>query len=109
MLDSLGNLRLTFLQPWWLLLIPILIPPLVLLSMRSLAGLGKVRRAIAILLRTSVVSLLVAGPGRPATRSTQRVDDDDLPAGRLPVDPWRPPGADAPVHQSGHRTAPTAR
>ena len=65
MLDSLGNLRLTFLQPWWLLLIPVLLPPLVLLSMRSLAGLGKVRRAMAIVLRASVVTLLALALADP--------------------------------------------
>ena len=66
MLDSLGTLRLTFLQPWWLLLIPVLLPPLVLLSLRSLAGLGKVRRAMAI------AAVLLPTPPLPPT-STSRV------------------------------------
>lgn len=63
--DSLGTLRLTFLEPWWLLLIPILLPPLVLLSTRSLAGLGSVRRGIAIVLRGSVVTLLALALADP--------------------------------------------
>ncbi|RUL85071.1 VWA domain-containing protein [Tautonia sociabilis] len=65
MLESLGNLRLTFLQPWWLLLIPVLLPPLVLLSLRSLSGLGNVRRALAILLRSAVVSLIALALADP--------------------------------------------
>ena len=65
MFESLGNLRLTFLQPWWLLLLPVLLPPLALLSIRSLAGLGKVRRAFAIALRGTVVTLIVLAMADP--------------------------------------------
>ena len=35
-------------RPWWLILLPLVLPPLVLFSFRSLAGLGRVRRWIAI-------------------------------------------------------------
>jgi uncharacterized membrane protein len=55
----LRNLSITVGQPWWLILLPLIIPPLVLVSARSLAGLGAVRRAIAILLRTGVITLIV--------------------------------------------------
>jgi uncharacterized membrane protein/Mg-chelatase subunit ChlD len=55
----LGNLSVTFGRPWWLVLLPLILPPLVLMSYRSLSGLGRVRRALAILLRGSVLSLIV--------------------------------------------------
>src|SRR5579871_1483942 len=44
-------------QPWWLLLLG-LIPLIVLLSYRSLAGLGPVRRWVAITLRCALILLL---------------------------------------------------
>jgi uncharacterized membrane protein len=44
-------------QPWWLLLLA-LVPLIVLLSYRSLAGLGPVRRWLAIALRSSLIVLL---------------------------------------------------
>jgi uncharacterized membrane protein len=47
-----------FLEPWWLLGL-LLIPLLVLLSYRSLAGLGSVRRWVALGLRSALVLLLV--------------------------------------------------
>lgn len=59
MFDRLGTLQIAFLRPWWLLLLPVILPPLILISMRSLAGLGRVRKTIAILLRSSVVALIV--------------------------------------------------
>lgn len=65
MLENLGTLRLTFLQPWWLLLLPVLLPPLVLLSIRSLSGLGKFRRALAIGLRSLVVAAVVLALADP--------------------------------------------
>ncbi len=46
-------------RPWWLLLLPVVLPPLVLFSYRSLSGLGKFRRALAIGFRASVVTLIV--------------------------------------------------
>jgi uncharacterized membrane protein len=54
-----SNWSITFGNPWWLLAIPILIPPLVLMSIRSLAGLGKFRQALAIVIRAAVISLLI--------------------------------------------------
>jgi uncharacterized membrane protein len=44
-------------QPWWLLLLG-LIPVIILLSYRSLAGLGPVRRWVAIALRCSLILFL---------------------------------------------------
>ncbi len=55
----LGNLSVTFGNPWYLLAIPVLIPPLIGMSLRSLSGLGRARQAIAILFRTTVVTLIV--------------------------------------------------
>src|SRR4051812_14444734 len=55
----LGNLSVTFGNPWWLLAIPLLLPPLIGMSIKSLSGLGKVRQAIAIALRTVIVTLIV--------------------------------------------------
>ena len=54
-----GNLSITFGQPWWLILIPLILPPLVWMGFRSLAGLGSVRRPLAILLRAGVITLIV--------------------------------------------------
>ena len=54
-----GNLSLTLGSPWWLIALPLVLPPLILVSFRSLSGLGMVRRALAILLRTAVVTLIV--------------------------------------------------
>src|SRR5690242_10408289 len=55
----LGNLSVTVGNPWWLVLLPLILPPLVVLSARSLAGLGAARRAVAILFRTAVLTLIV--------------------------------------------------
>ena len=54
-----GNWSITVGNPWWLILIPLVLPPLVWMSYRSLAGLGPVRRALAILFRTAVITLIV--------------------------------------------------
>ena len=37
----LGNLSITFGQPWWLILIPLILPPLVWLSYGAWPGLGR--------------------------------------------------------------------
>ena len=55
----LGNWSITVGNPWWLILIPLVLPPLVWTSYRSLAGLGPLRRALAILFRTAVITLIV--------------------------------------------------
>jgi uncharacterized membrane protein len=57
----LGNWSISFGNPWFLVLIPLVVPPLVLMSYRSLAGLGSIRRALAILLRSAVIILIVLG------------------------------------------------
>ncbi|MGO9599340.1 MAG: glutamine amidotransferase [Isosphaeraceae bacterium] len=54
-----GNLSVTFGQPWWLILLPLLLPPLVWISLRSLSGLGTIRKILAILLRSSVIAMIV--------------------------------------------------
>src|SRR5262245_29738778 len=59
MLGNFANLSIAVGRPWWLLAIPLLLPPLVLVSIKSLAGLGRVRRALAILLRSAVVTLII--------------------------------------------------
>ena len=46
----LGQWSITVGNPWWLILLPLILPPLVWMSYRSLAGLGPVRRCLAILL-----------------------------------------------------------
>jgi len=56
---NLGNWSISVGNPWWLLLIPLLLPPLIWTSYRSLAGLGPVRRALAILFRSAVITLIV--------------------------------------------------
>ena len=57
----LGNLAagVTVGRPSWLILLPITLIPLVLLSYRSLSGLGPVRRWVAIAARSSVVAAIV--------------------------------------------------
>ena len=54
-----GNWSFATGNPWWLILIPLVLPPLVWWSYRSLAGLGAVRRTLAITLRTAVIALIV--------------------------------------------------
>ena len=54
-----GNLWLTFGRPWFLVLLPVVLPPVVLFSYRSLAGLGAVRRVVAIAMRVAVLTLIV--------------------------------------------------
>jgi uncharacterized membrane protein len=51
--------RVTVGRPLWLILLPIVLPPLVYFSMRSLSGLGRFRKNVAILLRATVVTLIV--------------------------------------------------
>ncbi len=78
-----GNLSLTFGQPWWLILIPLIVPPLVWMSFRSLAGLGPARRALAILLRAGGHHPDRAGAGRDADGAAVRPADDDVRGRRL--------------------------
>ncbi|HEV3120414.1 MAG TPA: vWA domain-containing protein, partial [Isosphaeraceae bacterium] len=55
---SIGNFSMSVAHPWWLILIPLILPPLIWMSRKSLAGLGQFRRAMAILLRSAVLTLL---------------------------------------------------
>lgn len=49
----------TFEQPWYLCLALLIVPALWWFSFRSLSGLGPVRRAVALLLRSALVLLLI--------------------------------------------------
>src|SRR5262245_33395002 len=70
----LGRWSITVGDPWWLILIPILIPPLIWMSYRSLAGLGPVRRFLAIALRTTVITLIILALARlQSVRVTDRL------------------------------------
>ena len=70
----MGNLSVTVVQPLWLILIPIILPPLVWMSFKSLSGLGAVRRALAILLRATVITLIILALARLQTvRKTERL------------------------------------
>ena len=73
MLGTLGNVSVAVGQPWWLIALPLIVPPLLYLSRKSLAGLGRWRRRLAILLRLAVVSLLVL-----ALAELQTVQTKDL-------------------------------
>jgi uncharacterized membrane protein len=55
----LGNWSITVGNPWLLILIPLVLPPLLWTSYRSLAGLGTLRRALAILFRAAVITLII--------------------------------------------------
>ena len=46
-------------RPWWLLLLPLVLPPLVLMSHRSLSGLGRFRKWLAIGLRATSRPLII--------------------------------------------------
>src|SRR4051812_25901644 len=72
MWNTFRTLSLDFGSPWWLLLIPALIPALIWFSFRSLSGLGRARRALAILLRTTVVVLIVLALAE--VRTVRRTD-----------------------------------
>ncbi len=61
-------------RPWWLILLVVCLPPVVLLSRKSLAGLGKSRRAAAILIRSAVITLIVLALARlQAVRTSDRM------------------------------------
>ena len=59
MQDLLRNLPISFGRPAWLVALAVLVPLLIWLSRRSLSGMGKFRRTLAIALRCLVVSLIV--------------------------------------------------
>jgi uncharacterized membrane protein/Mg-chelatase subunit ChlD len=72
MADLTRNLTITVGWWWALALIPVLVPVVIGLSYRSLAGLGSVRRALAITIRTLVVLLVIL-----ALAKLQAVRTDD--------------------------------
>lgn len=61
-------------QPWWLVLLVVCLPPVAILSFKSLSGLGKTRRLLAIGLRSLVVALLILALARlQAVRTNDRL------------------------------------
>ncbi len=64
MTSILDRLSINAGQPIWLVLILVCIPPIIFFSLKSLSGLGKPRRALAILLRSIVVILLILALAR---------------------------------------------
>jgi uncharacterized membrane protein len=58
---------LEFVQPWWLLLL-LLLPLLVWFSYQSLAGLGPIRRWVALSVRCLLVALLILALAEPRLR-----------------------------------------
>jgi uncharacterized membrane protein/Mg-chelatase subunit ChlD len=56
---GLGNLSIEIGRPWWLIAIPLILPPLIVFSTKSLSGLGKFRQTLAILFRSAVVLLII--------------------------------------------------
>ena len=97
----LGNLTrsLTVGRPWWLILLPLVIVPLILFSYRSLAGLGKVRRVdrIRVGYRQDHTNRIAAdalglgivfrrrAPAQPEFRALHRQSGDDCSFGVLDV------------------------
>jgi uncharacterized membrane protein len=58
---------LEFVRPWWLVLL-VCVPPVFLISRRSLSGLGPVRRWVAVGTRALVLTLLVVALAEPRVR-----------------------------------------
>lgn len=71
-IPGFGNLAVEVGRPWWLILIPLVLPPLVWAGLKSLSGLGKVRRWGAIGLRAAVVCLIVLALAE--VRAARRAD-----------------------------------
>ncbi|MBI1904617.1 MAG: VWA domain-containing protein [Planctomycetia bacterium] len=69
----MGEYRVEFEHPWFLLLL-ILIPLFWIFSFRSLAGLGKFRRILALVIRSAVTAIIVCAlAGIQWVRSTDRI------------------------------------
>ncbi|HJZ54233.1 MAG TPA: vWA domain-containing protein, partial [Gemmataceae bacterium] len=60
-------LGLEFVRPWWLVLLAV-VPLVVLVGRRSLTGLGKWRKWVAIAARTAIVACLVVALAEPRVR-----------------------------------------
>ena len=74
MLGVLSRFSIAVGNPWVLLALVALLPPLFLIGRRGLSGLGAGRRAVALLLRASVVTLIVlALAGVQAVRRDDRL------------------------------------
>ncbi len=74
----LGNLAVGVMvgRPIWLILLPVTLIPLILFSYRSLAGLGPVRRWLAIAARSSVVAAIVQAVQRNEKLTTLYIVDN---------------------------------
>ncbi len=95
------NYHLSFQSPGYLLLLAV-IPVLWWLSFRALAGLGPVRRWLALLARTALLGAADARPGGSPDRPRHRPVDGDLPAGPIAEHSRRPSRGDAPLrHRRG--------
>ena len=81
--DDAGQLVDHFGNPWWLILIPLVLPPLVWSSYRSLAGPGTGPPRPGDPLPRGGDHLDRAGPGRAAVGPAVRPPGDDLPDRRL--------------------------
>ena len=79
------------------------------LQLRSLAGLGPVRRMLAILLRASVVTLIVLALAEVQTVRQERQADDDVPRRRLAERPARAARPVPPVRHRGLEEAAQGR
>ncbi|MFM1802247.1 MAG: hypothetical protein RJA81_1599, partial [Planctomycetota bacterium] len=62
---ALANYSIVFVRPWWLLLFPVLATLFYLWSRRSLSGLGRFRRKLAMTIRFMVLALVVAALAEP--------------------------------------------
>ncbi|MCA9299728.1 MAG: VWA domain-containing protein, partial [Phycisphaerales bacterium] len=63
---------LQFDQPWWLLLIPVLVPLVILPALRSMAGLSGLTRIVAVSVRVLVILLLAATLAEPHIRDESK-------------------------------------
>src|SRR5262249_55729296 len=70
LVDVVRALRgLEFVRPWWLLVL-LAVPPVFLVSRRSLSGLGPVRKWLAVGLRATIIALLALALAEPRVRRT---------------------------------------
>jgi uncharacterized membrane protein/Mg-chelatase subunit ChlD len=74
MIQELGRWTIAIGQPWWLLALALALPVIVWSGRRSLSGMGRFRRTLAILLRSAVVACIVVALAEPqAVRISSRL------------------------------------
>lgn len=71
-LASLNLGPIEFLQPIWLILIPVLVALSLWIARRSLAGLGRSTRAVALAIRVLVIILLAGAIAEPQLRKESK-------------------------------------